>query len=503
MRGTAGVRIVGPAWLWGYRLEGYFDAAKLIVRPSAGGGHSVQTLERYVRRRRPLLVDSLMVIEADGREAAGLGSLATFVDDEVESGVHARINAPAQTTSGDRMVDLVVAHQLAMVRSVGSNLSAATVEAVAELRKQRFDDDGSQIFPNPSVVAVRRDPALVHRVKLNPVLLRVLRDPALAAGDPSAIQAEHVAGRSAFAASESLQRGVYLFDVYMAPLMAARSPGVWGFAVHRMHGTVIVAYGRAVAANSAYPRELFGTLHTPSDDGVVEEATFQPFASLRAAELATGWWSEHLDYLLGTLTDPSVFALEGDFDPLAAMQALLTVEQVFRRVYTVQLAHRDTHARRVAFFSAMDSFHTLFGGISLQTLFSYTYAAKILARLEEAIHPDAHDVLLIKARSAVEALRRVQDGFFLTNDDGRVALEASKASVSREVAAAHYLAMLRDATHGFSTTDTKQREKISTLLSTHTGLLSADLGFLAWLYLLDLLSRPDRLRAVLSSSRSR
>ncbi|WP_157283420.1 hypothetical protein [Oerskovia turbata] len=42
-----------------------------------------------------------------------------------------------------------------------------------------------------------------------------------------------------------------------------------------------------------------------------------------------------------------------------------------------------------------------------------------------------------------------------------------------------------------------KKQKGARLLVAHTGNVSHDIGFLAWLYLLDLLAAPDRLRKIL------
>ena len=136
-------------------------------------------------------------------------------------------------------------------------------------------------------------------------------------------------------------------------------------------------------------------------------------------------------------------------------------------------------------------------------MFDLNNASKVLRRLEESIPEPAREVLLPAARRGVAALQKVQEGFFIRGADGRLALSRDRLSVAPEVAAAEYLGALRDATHGFSTNrgTVAQREKVARLLAIHDGHLHHDIGLLAWLYLLDLLSSPARLRNVLGSQR--
>lgn len=492
--------IKGPEWMWGGNLKGFFKAAKLVVRSRTGQLHGIQPEEQYVARRRPLLVEDLLVIAPNGQGATGRSALTKLVDEEIESGVHLkreRLDYPKPEPTGNPLLDLVVQAQVDLYLCDAEDLAKNTRHVLDTFRMFVFTDEDVAVFPQSSVHAVRRSSALVHRVKLSSVLIRAAVDPSLAAGDPTSILAEHAAGRSAFGSSESLQQGIYVFDVYLAPLESALSPAVWVFAARRVHGTVLVSLGRPVSGLLPYARELMQTLHHPA--GIPNSrGTYEEFSDPRAAELAIGWWAEHLDHLFGVLTDPGTFAdPDGQFDPIASMQALLSVEQLFQRVGSVQIAYRDINARRVSFFSAMDTYYSLCGGIPMVRLFTHSYALKTLERLEAKIHPGAHDILLVAARRGVEALRELQDGFFLVEADDKVNIGDNKAAVTREVAAGHYLAVLRDATHGFSTTDTKQKQKVARLLVAHTGNVSHDIGFLAWLYLLDLLAAPDRLRKIL------
>ena len=492
-----------PPWLWGGNPSGFFGAGKLRARRARDGASWVTTDESYRRAKRPLLVDAQTIIDAAGRRGGGFDVAQRLVDEEIEDGVAQSIRErgiAVPMIQGRELADFVYHAQTRLQSVSGSELATVCDEIVSQMREMTFSSGQHEsVFPRASVLAVRRDPALVHRAKLTSVLVRVAHDEALARGELRQILADHAAGRSTFASSEGLLQGVYIFDVYLAPLEAALVPAVWAFAARRMHGTVLVSLGRPLAGFGAYPRELFGALRHPGETRE-QHGEYEQFRHPSAGERAVAWWAEKLDLMFGILTDPVSFARAGDrFDPVASMQARMSVEQLFQRVMSVQLAYRDTHARRVAFLSAMDTYRSLTGGSSLQDLFTHRRAERVLARVRDAIPVEAHDVLLPNAVEAVAALRQIQDGFFLVGRDGTLALDERKTSVSKEVAAAHYLAVLRDATHGFSTNDDRQRDKIAKLLVSHTGEVSHSIGLLAWLYLLDFLIDHDRLRRVLTS----
>jgi hypothetical protein len=128
------------------------------------------------------------------------------------------------------------------------------------------------------------------------------------------------------------------------------------------------------------------------------------------------------------------------------------------------------------------------------------FAARTLQGLRDRIPKHAQDLLLPGAERACQALCEVQDGFFLTEADGRVVSQLSTGkTVSRTEAAAQYMKILRDATHGHGANKSQRIELTETLLARHNGHVLHDVAQLGWLYLLDLLGRPEALRSHLSA----
>lgn len=114
----------------------------------------------------------------------------------------------------------------------------------------------------------------------------------------------------------------------------------------------------------------------------------------------------------------------------------------------------------------------------------------------------AAEILLPAARRAVEALRTVQEGFFIRRQLGTTTVDLQLGagqvrSLPVEEAAARYLKVLRDATHGHGSNKESSRALTDALLAHHNGNVPHDVGFLAYLYLLDILANPDRLRRTL------
>lgn len=73
----------------------------------------------------------------------------------------------------------------------------------------------------------------------------------------------------------------------------------------------------------------------------------------------------------------------------------------------------------------------------------------------------------------------------------------AEQSLSANVAAAEYIRVLRNATHGHGSNREQNVAKTDALLSHHDGALSHDLGLVGYLYLLELMTKPDLLRRTL------
>ena len=204
---------------------------------------------------------------------------------------------------------------------------------------------------------------------------------------------------------------------------------------------------------------------------------------------AVRWWSTRLNALFGAVSDPVTFrTADGVYDGTSHFQAALTIEQLFRRVHSALMSHRDTHARRVLMFSTMDTLTSLTGH-DATLLFTLSHARGVLKRLEASMSSPAQEILLPNARAAVDALEGAQSGFHLVSDENRVSL--GDRSLSLEVATAKYLTVLRNATHGHGSNRASGREDGQRLLASHTGVLPHQLGLLGFLYLLDYLVQID------------
>lgn len=497
------VRADVPSWIWGNNTSAFLNEAALWQsKPDDSGYSQIQTVESYYRRRNPDLIESGLVLSPDGKERGSASWLYNFGDPSIDQPLHVKARAHPDfeaPTTGHPIVDVAEWGKRAAMFTPGPRLLDRAKEILSTLHRATLADSGESLFPQASVLAFRRTPALLHRVKLSAVLLRLSNDSRLREGDPSELKKLAKDAKPAFGAGSELTSGLLVMDAYIQPLLAAMTPHVWGFAVPRIGGILVFSYGRAVSGTRRWPSGLLDTLHLPGRADSVEVTEFR---DPEAPERATHWWAHALNSLFGTITDPVTFATRSAaYDIDLAFQTVLTVEQIFRRVASSQMADGDVYGRRAAMFSAIDALEGM-TGYPVARMLSPDHARETLRRVESAIPQPAGEVLLPAARRAVAGLESVEAGFYLRNPDGRIPTGPDQQPLEPEAAAAKYMYLLRNATHGFSG---KQALKGggAVLLAAHTGDVHHDTGLLGWLYILDVLADPDRLRKVLRARASR
>ena len=373
------------------------------------------------------------------------------------------------------------------------------VEAVyEEIRLIPMEETGSPAFPASSVHLVRRDPALMHRGRLPAVLMRIEHDPQLRSATIGHLQATLARGELIFASATGIGDGMVLLDPYLAPLFGALTPFIWGFPVVRPAGTIIYSLGTTLSGTTVDPAEPMHLLPSRGADG----PSTAPQIPRRSVAAALQWWVRRLDTLLSVLSDPAVHSdAAASYSPSKHLHNLLSADQLFRRVASLQRSHRDTEARRVLMFTVLDTLERLTSR-KIVDLCTLSFARRVLAELRAGMSVDVAALLLPAAERAVTALEQMQSGFFLRTQLGAQAIEfMDDAGVSRsfspEQAVAEYIRVLRNATHGHGTNRQDRRAQTDALLVHHNGNIPHDLALIAYLYLLEVLTKPDMLRRTL------
>jgi hypothetical protein len=495
--------VPAPAWIPKPSLEPFASEAGLRWTAVAGSPNArrLRTEESY-RGVRPELVAIEHLAGPDARRVR-LDRLddvarASMVDDPGGKWPQQLVERQQRAQQSGLLVNGVTMWQLQTMDAPPALLPAtaeAVLKALTDVTIAETPDDHP--LANAGVHLVRLAPALVHRTKLFTVLLQATYDPRLQpGGDIAALKRVlESEGESVFAASRSLFEGILIGDNYLGPLLGALSPAVWAFSAHRVSGVIVYTLGAALAGTTGDAAELLQVL--PSQGASATMA--MPKLPAQAPGAALAWWTTRLNELFGVLTDPAVFTdTTGTFRPPKQLHALLSVEQLFRRVGSIQTDHRDGHARRVLLFTVLDTLERLTGR-PVAKLCSRPFAQATLDRLDAELSGNpAAEILLPAARRAIEALHGVQAGFYLARQLGSATISVPDENGStRELdfddATAEYIKVLRDATHGHGSNRAKRVELTNALLAHHTGQIPHDLSLLGYLYLLDMLTRPEDL----------
>jgi hypothetical protein len=497
-----------PPWFWGGNPAKLVDEAELHTRHDRSSGRaSIQTNESYTRRR-PNLV-SVLDLAGHGiphdrfARLAGLHELAEHdLPAEVREAIASRRSRAEETGAP---VDAIAFMQLELMTSSMSALEQTARRHFEQLREIGLEGQPStKVFASASSHLITRSPALLWRAKLASILVQLGQDLEMQEGHIAhLLTGAYADGGLAFQSSSSLQEGLYIFDAYLGPMLGALSPSVWAVAATRSFGNIVTALGQPLADAGGEAVELLQLINVPGATEVYDVPSLDAGASGDAVR----WWTDRLDAFFGVLTDPAVFSsAAGKYVPESHMHAILSAEQLFRRMTSLQLAHRDTHARRVLFFSVLDTLERLTNR-RIDVHCSLHKASETLAAVRSAMPPTAGQVLMPMADRGVAALKALQDGWFYTSqlrpEQAEVVLQlrpAGEKRLSIDKATWMYVKALRDATHGHGSDKKDVAPRTNALLAQHNGHVHHDLGLLGYLYLLDLLCHPERLRDVLRAS---
>lgn len=488
------VRVELPTWLWGGDPTGFATNAGLRSRRD-GDFYVLQTVEAYENRPHPRLISVKTLLSSSvGDRLDLLATKAERIEPPMAGELAQVLEARrAKAEAGGELVDMFNHLRLATYAVSTSDLPAQVREFHRAITAATLvEEPDNHPFEAASVHFIEVSAALLHRLKLASVWLRIEHDPKLASGELSHMNQPEQ--NNLFGSSQGLSGGVYMLDAYLGPLLACLTPGVWAVQVQRTFGNILFSLGRTISGTAGDPVEPLQLISVPGPSRSVETPVLRPESTGMAIQRWIGW----LDDLFGVVSDLAVFAdTSGKYQAAVQLQAMLTVEQVFRRTTSLMVAHRDANARLALAFTVLDSVSTLLA-IDFDRLCTLSHAQKTLARIEDALDDVSADVILPVARRAVLALEEMQGGFFIAKQLGLSDLPLFDGrETSFEDGIARYLKLLRDATHGHGSNKPKMVQPTKRLLAHHDGDIPHDLGLLAYLYLVDLLIDPHRLRQVL------
>lgn len=264
----------------------------------------------------------------------------------------------------------------------------------------------------------------------------------------------------------------------------------------RLGSTLIYSLGKSVSGVDRMPAEPLQLLPRRAPGEFRERV--EP-SGAQAWTDAINWWTTKLDEMFAYLSDPVTFQdTDGYYLPYHHQNWMLNAEEFFNRTSSAAMAWRDTYSGQIATYTALDIVAEGFLGTDMSALCSPKRASRALENLQTSIPSLAQQVLLPRASAAVEALRKVADGFFIRNSRGTdtvdIVLEDGQVeNLETGAAVSAVMRGRRNATHGFGGKRDKAA-RTARILAHHDGTFPTDLQFLPYLYLLEVLNEPDKSR---------
>jgi len=460
------------------------------------------------------------------RWAVRAGGEATFIRTETlsdETGFPSRfegLNETAESVSLAENPDLVarfnelmehlaprlqIGDAAAMFHSIQSNVIAAERKDLIDVVRGAYDAIGRIVdettglpaFPNRSVHIVRATDLLIRRIRLPAILLRFDQDPDALT---NLISAQQSGGRL-FGMSTDWYQEVIGVVHYLGPLLGCLGPRFWCFTANRPMATILFSLGLDVNGYRPSPMELMQLLPSRSPHESLPAIDLDPSSGSRAIK----WWCLRLNQMFTYLADPTTFIdSKGEYSAHEHQHWMLTFGQLFGLMTSLQTAGRDFASQRALMNSLLDTFaDRIYDGSEVfERLCTLKHAKSVADDVRRGML-DAEAALLMPAVDrALDALARIQDGFFIRHQRGDEAVHLYTASGKLEErtperASALLLKVYRNATHGFGhRKGAKAKHEIeASVLAHHDGEFPRDIIFLPYLYLLDVLCNPARTAA--------
>ncbi|KMO71836.1 hypothetical protein [Mycolicibacterium obuense] len=491
------VELVLPDALFGGDLRGFLEWVGLQGRPLGNGSWSIRpNADRIFISHHLLTDDTGFADRFDHLRKMPLTS--ELIDDPETLASFDKLDEmlTERMSGGSDIAALFHSIHASILRCANHDeLIAAVEQACATLRTAPFESTGELLFSGLSAHLAIATDLLVRRVRLPAIMFRFDQD-------PDALKTIAKLGDEGgfFASSTKWFHDVVSASHYFGPLLGCHAPGFWCVPTERPPAAVLFSLGTGIAGYRHTPMEPMQLLPAEGRDEHVDKEDLSPESS----RVAITWWTNRLNSMFGYLCDPAVFSnKQGVYDPYEHQHWLLTFGQVFELTTAIDTLSRNHAAQRVLMNTLLDSYADRIIGCDFEKLCRHDHAEATAARVRTKMPESVAALLMPLADRAVNALRRVQDGFFFREQRGDknvvIWIPGSERGLHREPqwAAAMLLKLYRNATHGFGGLRQPQSEKdliAERLLAHHTGELPDDLVYLPYLYLLDTLCEPERVR---------
>jgi hypothetical protein len=364
--------------------------------------------------------------------------------------------------------------------------AAPTADAAAGMLRKTFNEFLRPAVDDPSAYLIEVKDVVGYRFSV----IRSL----LTAGGRELHEAFRTEGGFAPSSKGLFSDSTMGFGAYLACMCASLSPAVWAYPIPRPGGVILLFFGSAISGQEALATDkiqLLGPLNSALE-GEIEGVDISARTYIGAAQ----WWIDQLSTLFSIVTEPSNYEdAQGRFEPAAATERLLSLEQMFRDCQSILTITRDDHARRALTFNLLKRLEGMIPGYKWKDLVGRSSIEKILEGLRADLPDDVQTVFMARAERSLRVVAALEDGFFEMGPErvGNIQLpdqQGTLVSVERKTAVTEWLAIVRNSLHGFDKTPTLRDRA---LLAAHDGRIPGEFCDLAWLHLLDILAHPEKL----------
>ncbi len=383
-----------------------------------------------------------------------------------------------------------------VIRAKRDELENVVCAAYDVLGRMQIESESRLAFPDRSAHLVLATDLLIRRARLPAILFRFDQDPD-AMKTIAAVQESEGPVR-AFASSSDWYQEITGVVHYLGPLLGCLSPRLWCFPASRPMAVIRFSLGRDINGLRNSPMELMQLL-----PGFGRDEPIPPVAPMSTScRRAIDWWVTRLSQMFGYLLDPTTFKdSQGHYDHHDHQHWMLTIGQVFGLSTALQTSGRNHSVQRGLMYTLLDTYADKIKEVQFDELCRHTYAKAAAERVRQRMPADVAEILMPVADRAVDALARVQEGFFIQQqrDDENINIGMPDGKIEQrtpERGTAMLLKVFRNATHGFGhRKGAKPKNMVEArLLAHHHGDLPPDIVFLPYLYLLDMLCSPQQVR---------
>jgi hypothetical protein len=287
--------------------------------------------------------------------------------------------------------------------------------------------------------------------------------------------------------------------------LLAAAPGVLGIVNSRLPGMVVLLFGHFESGSDSTPSELMSLFRPRLLSEPIVTPQKMPEVTSRETVSYLRWWVDRLDLLLGIALNPTLFQTrQQTYEPQSHFGFLLSLDRLFATIKGLLVAsRRDEFVRSLLLFQAIDLFKG-FGFGPYEKLLAPDHIEKEVNELERELPEEVAKILLPRCKRAVAGIKKVKDGFYLTeriNADGlQVKTKAGQLTrIGLDRATGEYVNLIRDAGHTLREKMVSPRD--ISLFAAHDGSIEAEVADVAFVYLVRLFQSPDRLAQILRSIR--